>query len=408
MWRPKLPVPLTLKSCTRKMTWVLVALIGVVTLNILSLSHEAIKIAKDAIPELVDWEAAMPKQKHQGVVRPIVDIISIGSLQRPDLQDAQQRTFGSARNIRNFHRFNELNDTETTCHTNLTNEQMDTIKSFCAVMEHRSYFGKKQDMLVLEKHIPGWICAQKRPIDGLYHTLRSYNHMLPIPDYLFIIDDDTYLNVDRLIPDLQAVQNYTAIPNQPVVHTGCMYRFFKGDVMYPHGGYGTYLNKGAIERFLRPIYCQNSTHNNSRYNDQQNYLNCWRIEQNFISEKQFFSNGMSVNDLMYAFTSKYMFTQVNQWTDVGYCFHSDHALGYFITFYNILVPDAMVSFHGPDDIFDDIRRKYAFSDFPGRTDCNRGPDERFENEFRIYHYMNSTHMDEAWEYKKRNFTEIPV
>ena len=110
MWRPKLPVPLTLKSCTRKMTWVLVALIGVVTLNILSLSHEAIKIAKDAIPELVDWEAAMPKQKHQGVVRPIVDIISIGSLQRPDLQDAQQRTFGSARNIRKFHRFNELND----------------------------------------------------------------------------------------------------------------------------------------------------------------------------------------------------------------------------------------------------------------------------------------------------------
>ena len=190
------------------------------------------------------------------------------------------------------------------------------------------------------------------------------------------------------------------------------------------------MNKKAIERFMRPIYCQNITtttdnHNPqqqrqqqqpllNRYNDQQNYLNCWRIEQNINGEQQFFQEGMSVSDLMYAYTSNLKFMEVEKWTNVGYCAHSDHTLGYFITFYHIIVPDDTILLNDMADPvvdnnkFDDIRRKNRFMEFPPKTDCNRGSDESLANEFRIYHYMQPHHMDEshaAWQEIRRNITQ---
>lgn len=74
-------------------------------------------------------------------IRPAVDILSIGSLQKVEYQDAQKRTFGSAPYVRNFLRINELNDTEISCYTNLTTSQLELIYSDCEVMEHRTYFG---------------------------------------------------------------------------------------------------------------------------------------------------------------------------------------------------------------------------------------------------------------------------
>ena len=311
-----------------------------------------------------------------------------------------------------------MNDTDSSCYTNLTGDQMYLIRTYCAKMEHRSYFGKQLDMLVLEKQVAGWICAQKRPIDGLYKTLQTYKKQnvygdyeyaeFTIPDYLFIIDDDTYLNMDRLIPDLQVNQKYNDVPNQPMAHSGCLYWFLKGDVVYPHGGYGTYLNKRAIERLLDPIYCQNTDERSShRDTHQQTYLNCRRIEQNVNGEQRFFKEGMSVSDLMYEYTSQLRFSEVEKWTDVGYCFHSDHTLGYFLTFYHILVPDGAVALNETNDI-DEIRRKYRFAEFPGKTDCNRGKEESLANKFRIYHYMSPNDMDAshaAWQEQLQNISK---
>jgi hypothetical protein len=49
------------------------------------------------------------------------------------------------------------------------------------------------------KNNAGWMCAQKRPVDGLFNVLQNYkDRAMDIPLYLFIIDDDTHINMDSL------------------------------------------------------------------------------------------------------------------------------------------------------------------------------------------------------------------
>jgi hypothetical protein len=49
------------------------------------------------------------------------------------------------------------------------------------------------------KNNAGWMCAQKRPVDGLFNVLQNYKDgAMEAPQYLFIIDDDTYINMDSL------------------------------------------------------------------------------------------------------------------------------------------------------------------------------------------------------------------
>lgn len=55
----------------------------------------------------------------------------------------------------------------------------------------------------------GWLCAQKRPAESLYKALKGYRYdnnkstdnttRLSIPDYLFLLDADTYLNMDNIL-----------------------------------------------------------------------------------------------------------------------------------------------------------------------------------------------------------------
>jgi hypothetical protein len=47
----------------------------------------------------------------------------------------------------------------------------------------------------------GWMCAQKRPLDALHSLLQQYQQVkTSLSDYLFIIDDDTWVNIDAIVP----------------------------------------------------------------------------------------------------------------------------------------------------------------------------------------------------------------
>jgi hypothetical protein len=61
-----------------------------------------------------------------------IDIISVGSLTKPEFQDAQQRTFGSLPMVRNFFRINELNDADKDCPSVLTVDNVNDIVDFCS------------------------------------------------------------------------------------------------------------------------------------------------------------------------------------------------------------------------------------------------------------------------------------
>ncbi|KAL7571464.1 hypothetical protein ACA910_019217 [Epithemia clementina (nom. ined.)] len=76
-------------------------------------------------------------------------------------------------------------------------------------------------------------------------------------------------------------------------------------------------------------------------------LACQRIAQNGVGEKLLFRNGMSIADLMHAYTTQHKFTDVDDWDkktgdqpgqpqpNVGFCMHSDWVWGYFLNYYHV-------------------------------------------------------------------------
>jgi hypothetical protein len=269
----------------------------------------------------------------------LVDIISVGSLTKPDFQDAQERTFGRHVAVRTFHKITEVDDADADCPQSLTMDDLHNVVHFCkhdAAPPHNpnDESAVKSDIrgkLFKPKNHTGWLCAQKRPIDGVYKVLQQYQKnggRVAIPDYLFIIDDDTYLNMDSLVALLAT--NFP--PSTPYVRTGCVFDFLrKSKFRFPFGGFGSFLSKASIERLLQPIDCNND-------NDMDPFvqLACRRLLDNFMGEARYFSNGMNVVELMYEFATQQPFGNVANWTtDGGYCMHSDHALAYFFNYYHI-------------------------------------------------------------------------
>jgi hypothetical protein len=278
-----------------------------------------------------------------------IDIISIGSLLKPHLHEAQQRTFGSHPSIRHWFPITELNDTDSTCSSKLTLDQVNTIYSTCKNVNDVSSEVAElvRRRLFNPKNHTGWMCAQKRPIDGLYWTIQQYKlnsstNKLSLPNYLVIIDDDTYMNLNYLmeaLPSLYPSNESHAITGCRIIHPKRI------QFTFPFGGFGTILTRRAIENLIRPLYCDGDSTgtdiNDANFiNDVFNTMACWRLHENNFGEQAFFKDGMSVLDLMYAYSSGLPFTGVDEWNDgTSFCFHSDHVLGYFISFYHITVPN---------------------------------------------------------------------
>lgn len=247
----------------------------------------------------------------------IVDIISVGSLLKDSFQEAQQRTFGSHNVVRHFYRITEMSDTDRTCFNELTTDQIDEIIDYCGVTKRQSSISKMfRKILFSPKKHAGWICAQKRPIDGMFEVLQKYSgeEAITLPDYLFIIDDDTYVNMDSVLTILR--RDFP--PDQPHLLAGCNLSIFL--FTFPYGGFGSYLPRAVIQRLLQPIDCSVLLGGNTTHQDDFVRLACWRLEQDIMGEKQFFENGMSVIDLMYQFAAKQPYSDVRNWK-AGYCFH---------------------------------------------------------------------------------------
>ena len=381
-----------------------------------------------------------------------IDIISIGTILKPELQQAQYETFGSHPTIRNYYRITELNDTDRTCSTNLTEKQFYTVQNFCNNKDaKREYTGKIVTLLHQDSgkssfraRNVGWLCAQKRPLDGLYNVLHPYQSSTSItaaknpnsdftiplldgtntrsipskqdlPKYIIIVDDDTYLNMTYTVDMLhQHYRNY----DEPHILAGCLLRFNQKVIYrFPFGGYGTIITRQVMEKLIRPIYCNGNgqpgasifrLHNiNDLWNEivQRGFQRsvCRQLQQNLIGELTYFRDGMSVLDLMQKFSSSLLFTKVNDWVNgTGYCFHSDHALAYFFGYYSIGVTDSMFYYYNPftfQTVRYKRRRGYGYNLFAenevsstcSNVNCDGG------NSTTICHYMNPERMHELYE-----------
>ena len=154
------------------------------------------------------------------------------------------------------------------------------------------------------------------------------------------------------------------------------------------------FDNNGPEKLMKPIYCE------ANDPDEFTRLACWRLDQNHIGEKEFFLEGLNVGDLMYEYTARLPFTGVEQWKGTGYCFHSDHTLGYFFNYYHLAVPDG--SLHADKTPTDNFRRDYSFKKLAQGHQIDKlngkgGECDNLKNkcsmDSRICHYVESEQME---------------
>ena len=304
----------------------------------------------------------------------VIDILSIGSQERPELLTAQKESWASHRSVRHFYNATEIDDADPECHQYLTPHDVYNISVFC---KHRrddlhplryylQNFFANVPWLKSKSNPVGWMCAQRRPLHGLYKVLTDYSIRMSsstsnekekanntrstaadnvLPDYLILLDDDTYFNIEKfqqmLVSDQAALnakqyqyqhqhqrQQTVSSDLSPRVFAGCLVRYpiHIQNFTFPFGGYGTIFNRASLERLLRPMHCPQDTEF------------CTQLEENIWGEKNLFQNGMTLIELMQAFVSNMPFRDKARglWkgTD-GFCAHSDWMVGYFVNFYNI-------------------------------------------------------------------------
>jgi len=160
----------------------------------------------------------------------------------------------------------------------------------------------------------GWICAQRRPGFGIGKRGQAYKNSEELPDYLILIDDDTYINLDLFVSRME-----TKDPSIPITYAGHIFKLDE-DYSFPWGGFGVIFSRGSLIKLIQPLHCVDDI--SYRYSNEFETLACERLNQNTFGEKALFKEGMSISDLAYAISARPYF-----------CMHSDHLVGYFINHY---------------------------------------------------------------------------
>ncbi len=275
-----------------------------------------------------------------------IDILSIGSLLRPNLLQAQRETMGHY--ARSFTGVTEADDhSEPNCF--IKQQDAKEIAERCQFNRHnvpkltpkdqepfselyfwRRMFADWNTFLSKRDNPGGWLCAQKRANDGLQIVLQQMIQTT-LPDYLLLVDDDTFVDMPQLTHYLQTMY---PDPSEPLVMAGCLIRSITSFTI-PFGGFGTVISKGSLTRLLTPISCVNVT---ALAPNEDDFIQnaCYRLQQNLYGERQYFQEQMSLKDLMHAYVSTHRYADYASWTEESsFCVHSDWVWGYFFNYYNI-------------------------------------------------------------------------
>ena len=270
----------------------------------------------------------------------IVDILSVASISQLDLLNAQQKTFASHVSVRNFFNATEDDDADPECYKYLTLDDVSAVSNFCRRRQGLSHFYKtlrngyaRTQWLEKKKNPTGWMCAQTRPISGLMKVYKHYmNSHERLPDYLIIMDDDTYINMESFQNDFEILNS-----SDNMYYAGCLVRSPIGgpqntNFTFPFGGFGSIFSKGSLRNLFQPIYCPPTPIDNLQTTN--NHQICNQLAKNIVLEQPYFQFGSNLVELMYEYVSRERYRDVHQWKN-GYCMHSDWVIGYFVNFYNV-------------------------------------------------------------------------
>lgn len=276
-----------------------------------------------------------------------VDILSVASNKRPEYVKTQRSTWAAHPLVRNF--FNVTEDIDgdvvggkscqslslkrvlqvpTWCRNRYLSQDS-TDPDFSWVMQRFIHYYARKAWLQSKPNPAGWLCAQKRFPIGVARVVMSYAERgESLPDYLVVVDDDTYYNMDTYYSEI--VQNRDS--SDPFVGAGC--RVTNGQnkesgIVFPFGGFGLTFSKGSIQRLLQPL-----SKSNAMTNDEWQNSTLATIDQNLIVEGETFRDGMNLAEMMEKFALAEPFQNVSRWTR-GYCFHGHWMLAIFTQLYEL-------------------------------------------------------------------------
>jgi hypothetical protein len=255
-----------------------------------------------------------------------VDILSVGSVTRLDYMEAQIDTWGSHGSVRSFWGLSENDDFNSTCEK-MTEAEVDRIVDVCT-----SHIGLDYEIEKFVNHFytltegyvhrydAGWLCAQRRVARGLGYLLSVFDvqeHEADLPDFLLVVDDDTYFDIGEFEEYL--IENGMLNSPKPQMVTGCVIE--ANDVLpysFPYGGFALAINKEAIKRLYTPLYCDGTAPNSFIQ------LACESLEEDRIGERALFRDGMSLMELFHIYAAT-----------TSFCMHSDWLTGYMANYYNL-------------------------------------------------------------------------
>jgi hypothetical protein len=316
---------------------------------------------------------APPKMVPKKVV---VDVLSLGSQIRPEYQEMQYQTWGSHPSIRTFFVADERIDADPACLTTLTTEDVVAISTFCrdnptqrrlTTLEKfmKGWYGHAH-WLQQKANPVGWLCNIPRPMFAIQAVLDVYraassssSSSIVLPDYLLIVEDETYYHMDEYHARLQ-----TFDPNDPLGFAACLVRTsprHKVNFTFPHGGFGYTLSRGAMENLMRPLEhndvrnCSTSTTTDTTTTttatattsnitttttttemEEDSFAQavCHRLQDPLLHEGPLFQTGMSLMDLMVEHASYQPYSHYRNWTS-GFCHHGDWLFGYWFQYYQV-------------------------------------------------------------------------
>ena len=255
-------------------------------------------------------ESGSRQSSETGISNKFVDVLSISSLVRPELSQAQKETWASHHTVRNFMTVSEHDDPDPKCSSNFDTGKVNAYIQGCVKHNRdtnpslknyylKSFFAThyaKYKWLAQKGDAGGWLCAQRRVAVGLAKIGRSYREREEeLPEYLILADDDMYVNMDMFEESILLQSNNTVGEVQETganrtakVYAGCVIvaaPAHEHEFTFPWGGWGTFFNKGAIERLIMPLYCEDN-HNKSPFEEWA----CGKLTGggDFLGESSFF------------------------------------------------------------------------------------------------------------------------
>lgn len=350
---------------------------------------------------------------------PVIDIISVGSLQRPQYHAAQKATFGQHPSVRHFFAITERDDFDPDCNDRLQWRDVQNISGFCGglrkdiqhkhrlLYELKVKFAKPQWLERTKADPVAWLCAQKRPMAGFWKALNFYtngtalNREASLPDFLVVMDDDTYYNMEEVAGELVSLQEeqFERYQDDSMVLAGCAIRsrlkHFKWS--FPFGGWGTIFSKIALKTLWEPLHCGNAT-NAFQSEVSLSALFCPKLHKDRIGEYQVYEDGMSLAAVMHAYVSKEPYADHASW-DLGFCLHSDWVWGYMVNYYNVsvalgrrskdLVVDRLGAYNGSE-----INPPYSDALLKLRRQCDFDSDQNCTAAAHMCHYITPQHMQQ--------------